>query len=177
MAAEPTDEALVQRATVGDREAIGELYRRHADHVARIVLRVLGRPADVDDVVQEAFIEALSHLGDLKEPRYVRRWLVTTAIRKMHQRLVKHRRRAWLGATQDELRPTATDPRDSERIRALYRALDSLPDEQRVPWTLHRLEGETLPEVADLCGCSLATVKRRILLVDKRLEAELRDDE
>jgi DNA-directed RNA polymerase specialized sigma24 family protein len=40
--------------------------------------------------------------------------------------------------------------------------LDSLPAEARVAWSLRYIEGETMPRVAELCGCSLSTAKRRV---------------
>ena len=51
---------------------------------------------------------------------------------------------------------------DRRMIDEMYRALDRLPARQRVPWVLRYIEGEQLEAVAELCGCSLATVKRRI---------------
>jgi RNA polymerase sigma-70 factor (ECF subfamily) len=48
--------------------------------------------------------------------------------------------------------------------------LDAVPADQRIAWTLRHIEGEQLEAVADLCGCSLATAKRRITAVSRTLE-------
>jgi RNA polymerase sigma-70 factor (ECF subfamily) len=47
-------------------------------------------------------------------------------------------------------------------VATVYRALDRIPANERVPWTLRHVEGESLDQVAVLCDVSLATVKRRI---------------
>ena len=53
-------------------------------------------------------------------------------------------------------------PEQQVILARVYRELDRLPTEQRLAWALRHLEGETLTSVAELCGCSLATAKRRI---------------
>jgi RNA polymerase sigma-70 factor (ECF subfamily) len=47
--------------------------------------------------------------------------------------------------------------------------LDELPVEARMAFALHHLEGETLEVVARLCGCSLATAKRRVAVAHERI--------
>jgi RNA polymerase sigma-70 factor (ECF subfamily) len=62
-----------------------------------------------------------------------------------------------------------SDPHPIHAVGALARALEAMPKELRVPWVLHHVEGETLPDVAALVGVSLATVKRRIKEAEARL--------
>jgi RNA polymerase sigma-70 factor (ECF subfamily) len=76
-------------------------------------------------------------------------------------------------ATENDIATTAVDPTDRILLTRLYAVLDELPASDRTAWVLHRVEGETLPEVARLCGCSLATVKRRIERSQRAIEAQL----
>ena len=69
--------------------------------------------------------------------------------------------------------PLVSDPAERQRVDALYEALGALPADLRIPWTLHHVEGETLPEVASMCEISLATAKRRIAEAAERLERKL----
>ena len=62
-------------------------------------------------------------------------------------------------------------------IAEVYRALDRLPTRLRVPWVLRYVEGESLQDVAKLCGCSLATAKRRILAAHTKISSQLDDRE
>lgn len=68
---------------------------------------------------------------------------------------------------------TFRDPADRLLLARLYSVLDELPVSERVAWVLHHVEGETLPVVARQCGCSLATVKRRIGRAQAKVEGRL----
>jgi RNA polymerase sigma-70 factor (ECF subfamily) len=103
----------------------------------------------------------------------LRRWLVVVAVRKVKTLLARRRRRRWFRSSLVQLSPSASDPRDRRPVDELYDALDRLPDKLRVPWILHRIADETLPEVATLCDTSLATVKRRIAEAEERLQRRL----
>jgi RNA polymerase sigma-70 factor (ECF subfamily) len=164
------DAVLVARARSGDRAAFRELYLRHARYVAGAIARWLGQGADLDDIVQDTFVRAAERLGSLRSADHVRPWLVTIAIRITHSRLVRERRRSSLLRFFVAMAPAASDPRDRAPVDDLGAALVRLPDDLRVPWMLHRIEGEKLEDVAITCGVSLATVKRRIAQCEQRLE-------
>lgn len=167
-----TDSALVARA-VNDDAAFSVLYERYARYVAGVVHRLLGSDADLDDVVQETFLDARADLPRLQDGGAVRSWLVTIAVRRVHRLLRKRRRRAFLFACFAEFTARASDPRDLAAVDDLYEALDSLPANLRVPWSLARIEELTLPEVAVACEVSLATVKRRIAEAEARIQRRL----
>lgn len=59
---------------------------------------------------------------------------------------------------------------------SIYRALDDLSSKLRIPWVLHRIEGEALPDTARICAISLATAKTRIAKVDEHLRGRLDDE-
>ena len=69
--------------------------------------------------------------------------------------------------------------RGNQESRALlarvYRALDDVPVKERIAWTLRHVEGESLDRVAALCGCSLATAKRRIAAAHGKLKKVVGD--
>lgn len=169
---EQDDAVLVARAQGGDRAAFREIYLRHARYVAGAVARWLGRDAELDDIVQDTFVRAAERLGSLRSAVHVRPWLVTIAIRITHSRLVRERRRTSLLRFFVALQPQASDPRDRAPADELGAALVRMPEDLRVPWMLHRIEGERLEDVAITCGVSLATVKRRIAECGRRLERE-----
>ena len=154
------------------------LYRRYARYVAVVAMRLLGRDDEVDDVVQEVFLAAIRGAGELREPEAVRGWLATVAVRIAGKRLRRRRVRAWLGLDRapdyDLIAPgAAADER--ALLARVYRLLDRLPVRERLAWILRHVEGETLPRVAVLCRCSLATAKRRIGAAQARIDEELGD--
>jgi RNA polymerase sigma-70 factor (ECF subfamily) len=69
--------------------------------------------------------------------------------------------------------PSASDPTVSREVSELYSVLERLPAKLRVPWTLSRVEGAKLEEVAEWCGISLATAKRRIARADAHVQRRM----
>ncbi len=169
----PDDAALVAQASAGSERAFSMLYRRHARYVAGVAYRLLGGDAELDDVVQETFCDAHAALASLNEPAGLRAWLARIAVRRVHKRLAKRRRWRWMIGEAAQGAPLVSDPAQRQRVDALYEALGTLPADLRLPWTLHHVEGETLPDVAAMCEVSLATAKRRIAEAAERLERKL----
>lgn len=64
-------------------------------------------------------------------------------------------------------------PEDAAFMAEVYRILDRLPAAERLAWSLRHVDGERLDEVAEHCGCSLATAKRRIAAVQARIQREI----
>jgi RNA polymerase sigma-70 factor (ECF subfamily) len=149
-------------------------YRHHAPYVAGVVFRLIGRDGDIDDVVQDTFVAASSHLHQLKDAGAARAWLVAIAVRRVKRYLARRHRRRLLAFHIGEIAPQASDPRDRRAVDELYDALDRLPPDLRIPWVLARVEQFTLPDVAALCRVSLATVKRRIVDSEQFLQRMLR---
>src|SRR5687768_15817093 len=70
-----SDRLFVERTVRGDREAFGELVRRHLAAMHAVAVRILGESADADDVCQDAFLSALLHLETFDPSRSFRGWL------------------------------------------------------------------------------------------------------
>jgi RNA polymerase sigma-70 factor (ECF subfamily) len=164
---------LVRRAQQSEATALRSLYAMHAGSVARVVHHLLGRDGDVDDVVQETFVDAFDALHQLESPAALRGWLVAIAVRKTHRLLAKRRRRRLFGLHFALTTAPHSDPRQREGADELYDALDRIAPDLRVPWVLHRVEQMTLPDVARACDVSLATIKRRIADADARIQRRL----
>jgi RNA polymerase sigma-70 factor, ECF subfamily len=170
------DSGLVTRIQSDDDAAFAELYARHAGYVARVVYRLMGDDAELDDIVQDTFVDAADGIASVHEPASIRRWLVVIAVRRVHRTLVRRRRRRWFGGQMANMAARASDPADRRLVDELYDALDRIPVEVRIPWVLARVEQQPLKDVAEACAISLATVKRRIAEADERLERKLKDE-
>lgn len=162
--------AVVERARTGDEGALAWLYRRHAPHIAAVARRSLG-DAEVDDIVQETFVQGLSQLSALREPGKLRSFLVTIAVRRIYARLSLRYRVTALANQILRLSPRFSRPEVGGKVSALSELLDRAAPHHRVAWVLHRIEGYTLPEVAEQTEASLTTVKRWIAAIDQAVEA------
>lgn len=153
-----------------------QTYRRYSRYVAAVVLRLDPRVPDLDDVVQDVFLAAAGGLKRLRDPGATRAWLATTTVRLVRRRLRVRRMWRWLGLGPDARPPAplvdaGTSPVDRLLLAAAYEVLDRMPVADRVAFVLHHLEGETLESAARMCGCSLATVKRRVARAQQALDA------
>ena len=158
---------------------LDDLYRRYCRYVAAVALRLDGRHSEVDDLVQEVFVQAARGIQGLRDPEAVKGWLATITVRVVRQQLRRRRMRHLFGLDESidyaELVDRAASPLDRVLLRTVYRILDELAVEDRIAFTLHHMEGEKLEEVARLCGCSCSTAKRRIARAQQALEARMQD--
>jgi RNA polymerase sigma-70 factor, ECF subfamily len=156
-----------------------QAFRRYSGYVAAVAMRLLGRDDEVDDVVQEVFMASLTGLSRLNAPGAIKGWLATVAVRIAGRRLRMRRLRSFLGFDEipgyDQIAAPGASPEDRALLARVYAVLDQLPVNHRLAWTLRHLEGEPLENVARLCGCSLATAKRRISAAHEALEKVLVD--
>ena len=152
---------------------LDDVYRRYCRYVAAVVLRLDGRHAEVDDIVQEVFVEAARGVARLRDADAVKGWLATITVRVAMRRLRWRRVRGWLRVDGDHDYDDLPDPSLSGEERAavagIYRLLDRFPAAQRSAWLLHHGEGMSADRVAVLCGCSLATAKRWIANVSDKI--------
>jgi RNA polymerase sigma-70 factor (ECF subfamily) len=171
------DTAASQAPAVAVPLTLEGAFRAHAGFVAGVALRVLGRPSEVDDLVQDVFLHVFHRIGDLRDPAALRGWLAVIAARMASRRLRTRRWKIWLGVGRDhdyaQLADPAASPQDRALVGELYRALDRLPVRQRLAWTLRHIEGLELAAVASACDCSLATVKRWIGAAEAALRTEV----
>jgi len=170
----------VSAAAGGDRSAYGRLVNRHQNLVSSIALAIVGDVATSEDVAQDVFIHAWSSLSTLRNPHSFLPWLRQLTRNRAHKQLEAGGRRPWTLAREESLLAEAADARPSaesalaseEQRRALARALEELPDEQREVLVLYYREDKSAHQVAELLGLSDDAVKKRL----SRARAQLRED-
>ena len=168
-----SDEELVRRALSGDRWGREMLYRRHAGSLLAMTVRLLANRGEAEEIVQDTFVRAFEQLPTLREPAAVRGWLGQIAVNLVRRRFRRGRLMWFLGldrGADDATLEALADPGVSTDQRAelalVDRLLRAMKPALRLAWMLRRVDGVELGEVASLCGCSLATVKRRIAEAD-----------
>jgi RNA polymerase sigma-70 factor (ECF subfamily) len=144
---EPDDVVrLVRAAQGGDRAAFAELYRRHTRAIHGILLARVAA-TDVDDLVQDVFMQAMQRLTTLHDPCAFAGWLSAIA----RNRAADHWRR----------RPMHVELPSRDRTEALaaLAAIRSLPEAYRETLTLRLVEGLTGPEIAACTGLTEGSVR------------------
>jgi RNA polymerase sigma-70 factor (ECF subfamily) len=165
--------AACAQAPANDLDAV---FRQYSGYVAAIAFRLLGRDDEIDDVVQEVFLAATRSLRTLRDPGAIKGWLATVSVRVVRRKLRGRRLRAFFGA---EVEPdysqvvVAANQDEAVAIARAYQVLDRIPVDEKIAWMLRYAEEQPLEVVAASCGCSLATVKRRIAAAQSALAKEL----
>jgi RNA polymerase sigma-70 factor (ECF subfamily) len=164
-----SDAELVRRATTGERWSREVLYRRHAGYLLGLVARLLANRSEAEEIVQETFLAGFERLSTLREPEALRVWLGQIAVNLVRHRLRRLRLTRLLGldrgaddATLEALAAPGLHPEACGELALLDRVLGRLRADQRIMWMLRRVDGLELTEIASVCSCSLATVKRRL---------------
>ncbi|GAC1358908.1 MAG: sigma-70 family RNA polymerase sigma factor [Polyangiales bacterium] len=181
-ASEGGDDARTTSGPEGQASAapsLEALYRQHSAYVAGIAYRLLGRDGDVDDVVQDVFLSAWKGIGALRDPGALKGWLATVTVR-IARRKLRMRRLKQVFRLDDEpqyenVPAPGASPDEKVLLSRVYSLLDGLPVDQRLAWTLRFVERQQLDDVARLCGCSLATAKRRISAAQAALDGVIHD--
>jgi RNA polymerase sigma-70 factor (ECF subfamily) len=175
-------EELIRRARSGDRPAFAELYRRHREDVARLVFRMIGRPSEVEDVVQEVFLQVHRSLGDFRGQAKFSTWLhrVTVNVVLMTRRAQKSRPVfTETPAERDEIDGGLLPDEEATRRRrvvAFRRVLDRLSEKKRIVYILHDIEGMAPAEIATIVEAPVLTVRTRLFYARRELAEMMREE-
>jgi len=163
------DADLLRRLARGDRDAVAELYDRHAGRVLGLALRIVRDSSDAEDVVQEVFSQAWRTAPNYEASRgTVAGWLLMMARSRAIDRVRARQARRDAGVEPDpETIPSTAVPvpeqiianQQAARVRG---AMAGLPVEQRTALELAYFEGLTQSEIAERLQIPLGTVKTRI---------------
>ena len=169
-----TDEEVVARVLAGEKLLFELLMRRHNQRVYRTIRAILGTDADAEDVMQQTYLNAYSHLASFAGNARFSTWLTSIAVNEALGR----RRRAGAAelrivkpiADEDDpilqIRSQAPDPEQqvmsSELASLLEQEVMSLPEHYRTVVVLRQVEGLSTEETADSLGLSTDVVKTRL---------------
>lgn len=180
--AEP--EELVARLQRAEPAAIGEVYDHHHEAVRAFAMRLLGDAAAAEDLVHEVFIRLPKLIGKYRGDGTLRSFLTGIAANhaRHHIRGAQRRRAAGerLGVQQQHEPGQVADPEREAQSRqllaALNRALDGLPDAQRIAFVLCEVEERSAAEAAKIVAVPEATMRTRLFHARKRLRAQLEEE-
>jgi len=157
----------------------GVLFETYHDRIYRYVLGFVKDPAEAQDLTQETFLRACRYGDSLRDPDAVRGWLYSIATHVCLDRLRQRKPLVSLDSEEGEhrLKPPVSEcpsPLDiserKETSACVQRCLDFLPDKYRAVILLHEAHSLTAPEIADLLGVTVATVKIRLHRARRRLQ-------
>jgi RNA polymerase sigma-70 factor (ECF subfamily) len=172
------DQALVERARQRDGAALRLIMERHNRQLYRVARSVLRDDAEAEDVVQEAYLRAFTHLEGFRGEARLATWLTRIALNEALERLRKRRpsvelqqidaineqgeaRVIYLPSARQDGDPEAAAAR-AEIRRLIERAIDRLPDPFRIVFVLRDIEEMSIEATAGQLGLRPETVKTRL---------------
>jgi RNA polymerase sigma-70 factor (ECF subfamily) len=162
---------LVRAARRGDAAATEQLIARHLRAAYAVALAVLGRPADAEDVAQDAFLVAIERLDECRDPARFSGWLVQIVRNRALHAVEKRKLR---DPVDHEGEIVAHVPASDVVLRGqLLAALATLTPVQREVVLLHDLDGWTHAEIADALGLSETNCRQHLFSARRALRARL----
>ena len=184
----PSDDAeLVRRARARDSAAFRTIIERHNRRLYRIARSILWNDSEAEDAVQEAYVNALTHLGGFRGDSSLATWLSRITMNEALGRLRRKRSAMDLEtfeAQRTEAQiikfPQTATSDDPERIMAqreilqlVERATDNLPEIFRIVFMTRVIEGMSTEDTANLLGLQPDTVKTRLHRARRLVRDEL----
>jgi RNA polymerase sigma-70 factor, ECF subfamily len=161
---EAEEQQLLAACRQGDPAALQRLVDAHYDPLYRFLLRLTASPEVAAELAQEAFVRALERLRSFEGRARFSTWLHAIALNLWKD---TRRRPPWESEPQPEGAATIAPPGEQEALARLERhevrrAVERLPEAQRVAIILFYYEGKSHREIAQICGCPVGTVGTRI---------------
>jgi len=166
-----TDEALVERARAHDRAAFELLMRRHNQRVYRVVRSLLRDADEIEDVIQQSYLQAFLHLDQFGGNARWSTWVCRIAINEALARIRQRGRFVSIDAASEEAMADFSKGPDGDPERKaagrefgamVEQAIDGLPDIYRSVLILREIEGMTTEETAAVLGVEIDVVKTRL---------------
>ena len=145
----------------------------------RYLQRCVGQRPVAEDLLQETLVRIARGLPGFAGRASVKTWAFSIATRVTADYFRKPERRFQVVEIDEAMELADTDRAIDERVvvgemnSCVRQVIDSLPDDYRAALVLHDLEGMSVQQVAEICGCSVATAKIRIHRARHRLRGAL----
>ncbi|MBL4849121.1 MAG: sigma-70 family RNA polymerase sigma factor [Planctomycetes bacterium] len=183
---DPPDEALVERAVGGDKDAFGLLAERYYRMISVLAYQKTGHRADAEDIVQEALVRAFRALADLRDPRKFASWLYNITLKLCIDWSRRRERRGTPMSLEEETlshkesgrfpraqQPVGQSLENAEEHGRVIAAVAALPDRYRIVMTLRYVEKMSYKEISEHLGEPTGTIANRLHRAMKMVQERL----
>jgi RNA polymerase sigma-70 factor (ECF subfamily) len=177
---------LVLLLQQGDESAFKKLVDEWQNMVYNTAVGIVQNEDDADDITQEVFIQVYQSVSSFKGESKFSTWLYRVTVSKALDHEKKKKRKKRFGIVQSlfggdadeqihavEFNHPGVQMEKKEKAGELFNALKLLPDKQRIAFTLHKLEGQTYQEVAEIMNTTLYAVESLMGRAKTNLKKEL----
>ena len=170
MVNQPND--LIRKLQEGDQMGFTTLMDLYQNMVYNTALGIVQNEEDADDITQEVFEQVYISIGSFKGESKLSTWLYKITISKSLDHIKKKKRKKRFGVVQSlfggsdvekyspvEFNHPGVQLEQKERASELFAALKQLPDKQKIAFILHKVEGQSYQEIAEIMNKSLNAVE------------------
>ena len=177
---------LIERLKQGDEAAFKQIVESSQGLVYNTALGIVQNPEDAEDVAQEVFVQMYESIKGFKGESRLSTWLYRITVSKAMDHLRKKKRKKRFAFVQslfgmnDEL---VHDPPDfvhpgvsldnKEKAKELFKAIEKLPEKQKIAFTLNRIEGLSYQEISEIMNLTVASVESLLHRARKNLRKTL----
>jgi RNA polymerase sigma-70 factor (ECF subfamily) len=171
------DAELMTRLAKGDMSALGDIVRKHQDKVLSLSYRVLGDWHRAEDVAQETFLRIYRASKHYKPKARFTTWLYRIVINLCFD---EQRKRARAAAPLEDANPAVLAESDcniveiKEVVKSVKTAVNELPERQRIAVILHRYDGLSHAEIAEVTGWTKSAVESLLVRAYTNLREKLK---
>jgi len=170
------EKKIIAKISAGDHSAFKELFDDYKVEIFNICYRILGNRQEAEDVTQDVFFQVYKSASRFRFESKLSFWLYRIAVNLSLNHQKKKKRAQWfsldvlLEGIQENIERAAVSPESgpdvllekSEKAFIVQQAIDVLPKQQRVAVILHRYEGLSYQEIAEVMACSVSSVESRL---------------
>lgn len=165
------DRELLQKIREGDKEAFQELYNKYAEYALRTAAAITRNKMNAADAVQETFIRIYKNIESFDIDKPFEPWLYRILVNECNRILSKNSTTILVDDfIQNNLQGVIEDQRKFEEYESLYKAIESLDDNNKIPIILKYLKGFKENEIAEILGINVNTIKSRLFKGRQKLK-------
>lgn len=165
------DRELLQKIREGDKEAFQELYNKYAEYALRTAAAITRNKMSAADAVQETFIRIYKNIESFDIDKPFEPWLYRILVNECNRILSKNSNTILVDDfIQNNLQEVIEDQRKFEEYESLYKAIESLDDNNKIPIILKYLKGFKENEIAEILGINVNTIKSRLFKGRQKLK-------
>ena len=176
-------DVLINKLKQGDRSGFTAVVDLYQDMVYNAALGIVQNEDDADDITQEVFMQVYLSIQTFKGESKLSTWLYRITISKALDHEKKRNRKKRFGFMQSLFGSYDSEPthpiefdhpgvqlEKKEQAAELFKALKKLPEKQRIVFTLHKLEGQSHQEIAEIMDTSLYAVESLMVRAKNNLK-------
>lgn len=180
------DKIQVEKIMEGDRQAFREILEKYHPMIINTCNGFLHNRQDAEDIAQEVFIEVFHSIKTFRHEAKLSTWIYRIAVNKSLNQVRKNKRWRWIQSIEDVITPgnhqreivsngfTADGEIESQQQKAiLHSALNGLPENQRIAFTLNKYEELSYKEISEIMAVSLSSVESLIHRAKVNLQKKL----